>query len=171
MNNKTVNLYNVFFPFWIWCLFPPIWLISIPANFLIDSLVLVIGMYVIKISNKKQVYRKSIVKVVFFGFISDFIGAGMMELMEWLCSFNDEGIGNDIDSALIFNPFRNPIALIYTIFCLIVIGYFIYLFDKKVAFKKLDISEIEKKKLALTMAVFTTPYILIVPSEWFMQMS
>ncbi|MBE5958929.1 MAG: hypothetical protein E7254_08745 [Lachnospiraceae bacterium] len=167
MENKTVKLYNAFFPFWMFFLFPVTWLIAIPANFLIDSLVLVIGMYVIKVSNKKQVYRKSIVKVVIFGFLSDFIGMGLMFLLDWLCSFSDDVMFEDISHALVFNPFENPVALIYTIGCLIVIGFFIYWFDKKVAFRKVDISELEKKKLALTMAVFTTPYIIIVPTGWF----
>lgn len=38
---QAVRLYNiVFLPLWTWLLFPALWRVILPANFLIDSLVL-----------------------------------------------------------------------------------------------------------------------------------
>ena len=59
MNNKKndTKLYNVLFPFWMLLLFPQVWLIVLPGNFIIDSLVLIMSMLVLKISEKKQFYK------------------------------------------------------------------------------------------------------------------
>ena len=55
---KNNKLYNIIFPVWMLWLFPIVWLIVIPGNFIIDSLVLLANMYVLKISNKKEFYKK-----------------------------------------------------------------------------------------------------------------
>ena len=60
---KDVKLYNVLFPFWMLLLFPQMWLIVLPGNFIIDSLVLLISMAVLKISDKKQWYNQHILKI------------------------------------------------------------------------------------------------------------
>lgn len=75
MKNKDVKLYNVLFPFWMILLFPSMWLIILPGNFIIDSLVLVISMYALKLSFKKEFYKKHILKIFSFGILSDVLGA------------------------------------------------------------------------------------------------
>ena len=47
---KQTKLYNVLFPVWMLMLFPQMWLMVLPGNFLIDSLVLVIAMYILKMA-------------------------------------------------------------------------------------------------------------------------
>ena len=62
-NKNSVKLYNVLFPFWMLLLFPQMWLVILPGNFIIDSLVLIIGMSALKIADKKQWYKKHILKI------------------------------------------------------------------------------------------------------------
>ena len=59
MSNKKndIKLYNVLFPFWMLMLFPQLWLIILPGNFMIDSLVLLISLKLFKICEKKQWYK------------------------------------------------------------------------------------------------------------------
>ena len=59
IKKNDVKLYNVLFPFWMILMFPALWFIVLPGNFMIDSLVFIVSMTVLKISNKKQqpVYR------------------------------------------------------------------------------------------------------------------
>ena len=38
-----IKLYNVLFPFWMLILFPQMWWIVLPGNFIIDSAVLLIS--------------------------------------------------------------------------------------------------------------------------------
>lgn len=143
---KDIKLYNVLFPLWMLLMFPFTWLIVLPGNFIIDSLVLFLGMYFIKISDKKELYKKSIVKIFAIGIFSDIIGSAYMLLMVILelCTMADEWYvtvpGVVISAVLIF-------ALNYLI-----------------TFKNLD----KKKRviLSLLFAVITAPYTFLVPSRW-----
>lgn len=143
---KNIKLYNVLFPLWMLLMFPVTWLIVLPGNFVIDSLVLFLGMYFLKISDKKDLYKKSIVKIFAIGIFSDIIGSAYMLLMVILelCNMADEWYvtvpGVVISAVLIF-----------------ALNYFI-------TFKNLD----KKKRviLSLLFAVITAPYTFLVPSRW-----
>ena len=53
---RTIKLYNVLFPLWMLLMFPQAWLIVLPGNLVIDSLVLVVAMLALKLSEKRT-YR------------------------------------------------------------------------------------------------------------------
>ena len=143
---KEIKLYNVLFPLWMLLIFPGAWLIVLPGNFIIDSLVLFLGMYFLKISDKKDLYKKSIVKIFAIGIFSDIIGSAHMFLMVILelCTMADEWYvtvpGVVISAVLIF-----------------ALNYFI-------TFKNLD--KKERVMLSLLFAVITAPYTFLVPSRW-----
>ena len=80
-SKKDIKLYNVLFPFWMLLLFPQMWLIILPGNFIIDSFVLVFSMVALKLSDKKQFYKRHILKIYGFGMLSDIIGAAYMFLL------------------------------------------------------------------------------------------
>ena len=73
-----MKLYNILFPIWLLFLVPTIWLIAIPLNFIIDSIILFISMKVFKIEDKKNFYLKHIFFIFLFGFLSDMLGALML---------------------------------------------------------------------------------------------
>lgn len=54
---KSVKLYNVLFPVWMLLLLPPLWLVVIPGNFIIDSIVLLVSLAILKIGERKQFYK------------------------------------------------------------------------------------------------------------------
>ena len=147
-NKKNqIKLYNVMFPFWMIMALPSLlWLIIIPGNFAIDSLVLLIAVFVLKIENKKEMYKKHIWKIFGFGMISDIIGSALM-FISVLC-----GIGTMGDE------------LYLTIPALMIASFFIFLFNYKFTFK--DIEKQLRFKLALTFAIVTAPYTFLVPSSW-----
>ena len=74
----AVKLYNVLFPFWMLMLFPQLWLIILPGNFIIDSLVLLISLKMFKICESKRWYKTYILKIFAFGILSDIIGSAYM---------------------------------------------------------------------------------------------
>ena len=80
-SNKQMKLYNVLFPFWMLMLMPLLWLVVLPGNFIIDSLVLLAGMALLKIADRKQFYKKHIFKIFAFGMLSDLIGAAYMLIL------------------------------------------------------------------------------------------
>ena len=45
----SVRCYNVIFPIWFLLLFPVAWLYALPANFIIDSIVLLLALHMLKL--------------------------------------------------------------------------------------------------------------------------
>ena len=85
--NHGVRLYNVLFPAWMFYLFPSwLWLVILPANFAVDSLVLCLAMRRLGIAGRREIWGKSIIRIWAFGFLSDFLGAlltlGLMLLID-----------------------------------------------------------------------------------------
>ncbi len=144
---REVKLYNVLFPFWMLLLVPLVWLIVLPGNFIIDSLVFLISLWVLKIEDKKQWYKKYIVKIYCFGLLSDFIGSAYMLLMVMVFQ-----IGRMGDELYITLP-----ALMISAILIFVFGYFI-------TFRKAD--KKHRVILSLVFAVLTAPYTFLVPSSW-----
>ena len=147
-NKKNdIKLYNVLFPFWMLLLFPVTWLIVIPGNFLIDSLVLIISMKILKIADKKLWYKRYILKIFVFGMLSDIIGSAYMLLM--ITVFEVGRMGDE--------PYLTIPGLIISAVMIFVFNYF-------VTFKTID--KPLRLKLALIFALVTAPYTFLVPSSW-----
>ncbi len=149
MNNKNndVKLYNILFPFWMILLFPQIWLIVLPGNFIIDSIVLIISMILLKIADKKQWYKRHIIKIYLFGMISDIIGAGYMLLL--VTVFDVGRMGDEL--------YLTAPALVISSVLIFILNYFI-------TFKKSD--KLLRLKLSIIFALVTAPYTFLIPSSW-----
>lgn len=149
MNNKNndVKLYNILFPFWMILLFPRIWLIVLPGNFIIDSIVLIISMILLKIADKKQWYKRHIIKIYLFGMISDIIGAGYMLLL-----------------VKVFDVGRTGDELYLTAPALVISSVLIFILNYFITFKKLD--KLLRLKLSIIFALVTAPYTFLIPSIW-----
>ena len=143
---KYTRMYNVLFPVWMLILFPQMWLIVLPGNFLIDSLVLLLGMYVLMIAEKGAFYKQNILKIFLFGLLADVIGAAFMLLMLVL---NISVMGDEW-------YFTVP-AIIISAVCIFVLNYYVTFrtADKNLRFK-----------LAMTFALATAPYTFLIPTSW-----
>ena len=144
---KEVKLYNVLFPFWMLLLFPQMWLIVLPGNFIIDSLVLLVSMAVLKIADKKQWYKKHILKIFLFGLLADIIGSAYMLLM--MIGFELGRMGDELH---------------LTIPALASSAVLIFVFNYLLTFRKAD--KVLRLKFALTFAIVTAPYTFLIPSSW-----
>ena len=146
MKNKQVRLYNVLFPLWMLMLFPVTWLIVLPGNFLIDSLVLIVALRVLKIDDRKTWYKRHILKVFGFGLLADVIGAAFLFLMlvTEISSMGDE-------------PWLTIPAMLLSAVLIFVFNYF-------VTFRKAE--KPIRLRLALIFAIVTAPYTFLVPSAW-----
>ena len=143
---KNIKLYNVIFPFWMLMLFPQTWLIVLPGNFIIDSIVLILTLTFLKAQDKKLLYKRYILKAFLFGMLADIIGGAYMFLLVVLevARMGDE-------------PYLTIPALILT-------ALLIFVFDYFFTFKKAD----KKTRfiLSLTFAVVTAPYTFLIPTSW-----
>ena len=147
MENKNIKLYNVLFPFWMLLLFPQMWAIVLPGNFIIDSIVLIISMFAVKMTEKKRFYKRHIFQIWGCGLLSDIIGAAYMFLLMW--AFEVGSMGDE---------------LYLTIPALIISAALIFVLNCFVTFRKSD--KVLRLKLALTFAIVTAPYTFLIPSSW-----
>lgn len=162
MKKKYVKLYNIIFPVYMLWLVPPVFFLSIIANFIIDSFVVLVTAKKLKIENIFLKYKKVIFKVWGFGFLADFIGAAFLFSMSSLFSSLNIPIKYNID----YNPFGNIYALIITILGILISSILIFIFNKKVCFKTVDLTERQKYILSLVLSIVTAPYLFLLPITW-----
>lgn len=154
MNKKV---YNIVFPIWILLIASPIiWFVILPTNFLVYTLVLIVACNIFKIKNTLNVYKKSIIKMLIYGFIADFLGGSILLLAS---KINLDGLFTNVAS----NPFNSWVTVVYILICIFLSAALSYFFNYKLTFKRLDINEKIKKKLALFVAIFTAPYLFFYP--------
>lgn len=160
MNRK---LYNVFFPIWFLLLFPSSWLVVLPVNFIIDTVVLLLALVIFKIASKKEIYLKTILKMWIVGFVADIVGSVIMLTTQ---IFPTIGILDEIAQSITWNPFRNVWGFCYTALAVLFTGGIIFELTRRITLKKTSLTDVQKKKLAIVIAVFTAPYFFFYPSEY-----
>ena len=166
--NNNTKLYNILLPIWILVFWPsPLWLILIPANYLIDRIVLRWSLG--EMPEKGAFCRKHTWKICIAGFVSDLIGACVM-FGVFMCSalIGDESpvkpLMDGIEYAVGFNPFSNFGGFLITALSVALAGACIYLIDKKLL-SKAGLTVEQAKKSALRLALITAPYLYFFPSE------
>ncbi len=145
---REVRLNNVIFPVWMLLLFPPVWLIVIPSNFIIDSLVFVVSMVILKIPEKKKHYKSCILKIFGFGFLSDIIGSLYMFLL--MFAFEVGRMGDE---------------LYLTVPALVISAVLIFVFNYFFTFRHFDKGS--RLGLAIIFAIVTAPYTFLIPTSVF----
>ena len=166
---KKIKLYNVIFPIWLLLFFPPVILITLSGNFIIDSLVILACFKIFKLVdsqyNLKSYYKKSIIKVWLFGFLADFIGAIILFVLGILG--DSFGLAYELIYGINYDPFSNLLAVFIILLAILVSGIFIFLFNYKITFRELIRDSNTRFKVALTIAIVTMPWTFLLPTKWF----
>lgn len=175
-SREEIKLYNMLFPMYLLWLIPTIWIVVVPANFLIDSIVILVTLSVLKIP-RKEIYKKTILKIWGYGFLADLIGSIFLLLISEIAFAIFEGNSmfteesrralNTIRLAIDYNPYSNIFAFVITLLAVAISGFCIYKFNLKSTFKTIEIDIAHKKRLALMLALFTAPYMLLIPANLF----
>lgn len=160
---KTVRCYNVIFPVWFLLLFPIVWLYAMPANFIIDSVVLLLALKMLHVADMGKIYKKTILGVWAFGFIADIVGAtflllSQLNLGEW---WQDQ-----VTMPVILNPWTSVPGFAMVLISLILAGTLIYFLNYKFLFSKLPQVGSKAKRLCLALAMVTAPYLYLVPTDF-----
>lgn len=150
------------FPVWLLFMFPITWLIVIPANFLIDSLVLLLASFLLKINEKWEFYKRTVLWVFLFGFAADLIGGFLLLLTQFIGS--DGWFYEFITASVAANPFDNIYSLLYTVLAVLVSAVLIYVFNRFVSFRKVRDIKI-RRVTSLLLAVLTAPYLFLYPTS------
>lgn len=153
---RQLRLYNVLFPIWMLFLWPGVWLILLPGNFLIDSLVLLLAMSALGYAGRKAVWKSAILKVWGVGFAADLVGAGItLGLMLLLDRLVPQ-----------WNTFLFPGGQLLVLPGIVIAGVLIYLLNRRFSFRRTALTAEQIHRLSLALAVFTAPYTMLIPSEW-----
>lgn len=168
MEKKPVRLYNVIFPFWLILFWPtpPVILLTLFGNLAIDCLVVFLALLVLKHPARGSVLKRCWWKVWLFGFLSDLIGAlwlALGMLGAWALEAGGAGWVSDFAMAMTVNPFRHPLALVWTAIGVALSGVCIYFFDRRVLRKTPELDDRQAHTLALTLAIAIAPWLFFVP--------
>lgn len=171
MTKKGIKLYNIIFPIWLLWLIPVTWIVVLPANFIIDLAVIIFTLKYLKVNNVKAIAKSIIFKVWVFGFVSDFVGTVLMFLANVIDFDYNTSLGKwwyeNISSAVSYDPYKSIFAVLWITLCVIITAFFIYIFNYNIVLRKSDLDTSQKKKLALSLAIFTAPYTFYIPTHWF----
>ena len=169
-SKKGVTLYNLIFPVWILLWFPSwLWLIIIPANYIIDRLIFTILGKHYKPELTNDFYRNNTWKLFLRGFGADFIGMLFLLVPTIILDtvFDSVSAVQNFTHDLQYNLYNNPLAVIYTLLAVALAGLLIFLFDRRALRKMGVFTEEQAKKIALFMAIFTAPYLYLLPPSLF----
>ena len=166
-DNEKV-LYNVLFPIWLLVFFPSyLWLILIPANYLIDRIVLRWSLG--DMPDKGMFCRKNTWKICLAGFLSDFIGAiALFFISELLLGFSGDGTTciEKAGAGLTVYPSTNVLSFLIIAAGIALSAVCIYKLDKRIL-GKTELEPEQAKRAAFRLALFTAPYLYLIPSRWF----
>ncbi len=171
MKLKQFKLYNVIFPIWLLWLFPIWWLVAIPANFMIDLIVVMITLRLLNVEEIKIITKSVILKVFGFGFLADFIGTGAMLAINCIPFNYDSEWGHvwgQTVASLAYNPLESPLSIILVSLCVLLSSWCLYQFNYRISLKQANLTKYHKKKLALSLAIATAPYLFYLPTTWFL---
>lgn len=157
---SKVKLYNVFFPIWMLILVPTTWLVVLPANYIWDTIVLIIAMYIVKIKDKNEIYKAAIIRVWLFGSLADLIGATIITIPQFL-NLEIEAI-----EKMNWNPYENILSVVIILIGALISALMIYLLNKRFSFSRTKLDSQSKKKLARILAIATLPYFFFVPTKY-----
>lgn len=158
------KLYNIIFPIWLILIVPPIVLLVIPSNFIIDSLVLIIGLKLLKESNWFEKYKKSILKVWIVGFIIDIVGSLLLLVTQFMG--NDGFLYENLIYPVVWNPFKSIVAFLYVLVVVLICGMLIYIVNYKYSLKKTGLNKESKKIISILLALITAPYLFFLPTSY-----
>lgn len=151
---KQVRLYNVLFPVWMFYLWPsPLWLLILPANFVIDSLVIYFSARSQLLLQPGSLWKKKILPVWGIGFLSDLIGSGVVFLLYMLL----------VEIPWMPNLVLFPGTTLVSIPGVIVAGFAIYWLNRLLTFRNCGLKKAEIHRLCLHLAIFTAPYTFLIP--------
>ena len=163
---SRVTLYNILLPIWILVFWPSwLWLILIPANYLIDRIVLRWSLG--DMPEKGGFCRRHTWKVCIAGFVADGVGALLLFAVFMFSAVVEETkvgeIFQDIAYGVGFNPFSDILAFLVVVAAVLVAMLLIYLLDRWIL-KRAGLDMEQVKKSAIRLAVITAPYLFFFPS-------
>jgi hypothetical protein len=162
--HREVRLYNMVMPLWMIAAFmPQLWLILLPLNWLIDFLVLWLTMKAMKFEHPAKLAERHVWLTWIFGFAADLLGGILMIAPDWGSNIKKESVFYGITRVL-YNPFYDVWAFLWTTLGVVVTAVLIFIYNRYIVLRKADMTDVQKRKIALSLAIFTAPYLFYLPA-------
>jgi hypothetical protein len=164
VHKQDRRLYNLIFPIWLLWLVPPVWLIALAGNFFLDLLVLSLTLKYLRAEDWGRQAKRLVWRSWIFGFLADLAGTAVLlpsQLLdggEWY---------QNVQYAVAYDPFDGVWSFLWVTAGVLAAAVCIYFFNRKLVVKEAVLTESGKHMLALSMAVFTAPYLFYLPLKWF----
>lgn len=156
---KSILIYNLVFPMSMLYLgimiLPVLIIVLFPLNFIVDTLMLFLLFFLLKLPEKKQLYQNIIAKTWGLGFLADFIASFVLYSADTCLDLHI-----DIYSR---TPWKEPRLLLFITAGILLAGILIYIFQIKFVLKEAALKVQQKHRLALGMAILTAPYMMYLP--------
>lgn len=149
---KKIKLHDNLFSVSIVIVSLPALIFILPINFITSSIGILLGVYLMKLGDIKDIYRKTISKVLIFSVISYFIGLLFITLIQYIYPLE---LLDTVSEVVIV---RSWIGLVASI----IVGISIYFFNRFITFQKIEMKS--KNFLAFFLAIVSSPFIFLVPS-------
>lgn len=156
-----MRLYNIFFPIWMLIFFPPIILVTLPVNFIFDLAVLLLTMKFLHVEDGRKYAKAVILRVWLCGFAADLLGALLM-----LVPVVPLNLGEPLE-AVFYNPLAHAESFLWTTMCIAVSAAAIYILNYYFCLRRLSLESRLRRRLSLSLAVFTAPYLYYMPTNLF----
>lgn len=167
MKKQNTTLYNIVFPVWLLFAMPQFWIVALPANWIIDFLVIFVTARRLTMDSPGKFALKSVWLTWLAGFFADAAGGIIMLYDDFAGPSTKTPFGEWFNSTVgraIYNPFDNVFAFLWTLLSVLVSAVLIYLLNRSIYLHDANLEPIKAKKIALSLAVFTAPYLFFVPT-------
>ena len=163
---NSMTLYSTVLPLWFLLLSPSTWIVLALTQLIIVSFVLYAGLKYINYPDPPAIWRKSIMWNTLYGFISYLLICFLLLLTNLIPDHNAFGkwVVTNLAHPLNVNPFTNVFSLLYVVLCLLICGAFVYYANKMLSFRNTPLTKEQKHKVSLCLAIFSAPYIALIPS-------
>lgn len=168
---KKIRLYDMIFPFWLLILMPPLVFITLAANFVIDSVVVIICYYAYQLKSRENLklsffYRKSIIKVWLLGFLADIFGVIFFFIATEILQIFMLPVSFLLPKLISNTMFMNIFNVVLCIAAMLASSVVIFLFNYFLTFRKIISDRSSKFKLALTIAIVTIPWTFLIQKTY-----
>ena len=157
MKQRETRLYNVLLPIWLLWVVPKVWIVILPGNLIIDCAVLLLALAALKHQDKWAVVKQLWWKFWILGFVADAVGMAWL-FLGWALSVPLGKVWEDTVVHIIHNAFDNLWAFLWMLAGVALSGLCIYLLDRLAMRRCTLLTEREKQRIALTMAIVTAPW-------------
>ena len=135
----------------------------LPMNWLIDLLVLWLTMKAMRFEHPAKLAGRHVWLTWIFGFAADLLGGILMIAPDWGSSIKKESVFYGITRVL-YNPFYDIWAFLWTTLGVVVTAVLIFIYNRYMVLRKADMTDVQKRKIALSLAIFTAPYLFYLPA-------